>query len=68
MPRLHSTSIQINPVEMAAILAGLRLLQNAGLENTLPPGIEEIATDCGEFHPLDEDEIDGLIQRITRPD
>ena len=60
---LHCTTIQdVDRFELAAILAGLRLLQAAP---ALPPGIEKIATDCGDFEPLDDERIDALCERIN---
>ncbi|PZX14165.1 hypothetical protein LX81_02964 [Palleronia aestuarii] len=60
---LHSTAIEdVDRYELAAILAGLRLLQ---LTPALPPEVEEIATDCNEFTPLDAEQIDALCERIN---
>ena len=60
---LHTTRIEdVDRYELAAILAGLRLLQQTP---ALPPEIEEIATDCNEFTPLDGEQIDALCERIN---
>ncbi len=60
---LHSTAIEdVDRYELATILAGLRLLQQTP---ALPLEIEEIATDCNEFTPLDPEQIDALCERIN---
>lgn len=53
----------LNLVELASVLAGLRLLQ--AQSGALPDGIEMIASDCGEFTPLSEDGIDRLCYRLN---
>jgi hypothetical protein len=62
----HDTSViaDLDRCELAAILAGLRLLQAAP---TLPHAIQAIATDCGDFERLDAAEIDDLCERINTP-
>ena len=60
---LHVTTIHdVDRFELAAILAGLRLLQATP---ALPEEIEEIATDCGDFQRLDPEQIDDLCERIN---
>ena len=60
---LHSTDIRdVDRFELATILAALRLLQAAP---ALPPEIEEIATDAGDFERLDNEQIDDLCERIN---
>jgi len=50
-----------NDRELAAILTGLRMLQ----EQTCPAHLEDIATDGGRFPPLTADEIDALCERLN---
>ena len=60
---LHTTEIRdVDCYEMATILAALRLLQAAP---ALPREIEEIATECGDFERLDDEQIDELCERIN---
>ena len=60
---LHTTRIEdADRYELAAIRTGLRLLQQTP---HLPRDIEEIATDCHEFAPLDGEQIDALCKRIN---
>ncbi len=49
--------------EIAAVLAGLRMIQ----ESAAPwsPGIDDILTDCGAFEQLNNIEIDDLCERIN---
>ena len=49
--------------ELAAVLAGLRLLQSA---QEVPAGINDILTDSGEVEPLSVNLIDALCERINR--
>ncbi len=49
--------------EIAAVLAGLRLVQQS--EVCFPPGIDDILTECGAFDQLDNIEIDDLCERIN---
>lgn len=56
------TSVTLDRMEMAAVLAGLRLLQSA---QEVPAGINEVLTDCGEFAPLSLEQIDALCERIN---
>ena len=62
MPLHSCTLTDIDRYELATILAGLRLLQ---LTPALPPEIEEIATECGEFASLDSAQIEDLCARIN---
>lgn len=54
---------QIDDRELAAILAGLRLLQCYSDANR--PEIELVATDGGRFPRLDFTEIDTLCERLN---
>ena len=59
----HTTEIRdVDRFELATILAALRLLQATP---ALPSEIEEIATDCGDFERLDNEQIDELCERIN---
>ncbi|WP_299821225.1 hypothetical protein [uncultured Jannaschia sp.] len=62
MPLHSCTLTDIDRYELATILAGLRLLQQTP---ALPPEIEEIATECGEFTSLDSMQIEDLCARIN---
>ena len=54
--------LSVTPREFATILAALRFWQ----EQDAPPARQyDIATDCGEFEPLGEDEIDALCERLN---
>lgn len=53
--------IEISEREQAAILAGLRLLQDSDTSLV----IDDIATNCGEFESLRSIEIDDLCERIN---
>lgn len=50
--------------ELGAVLAGLRTWQ--AMSDGAPDGIADIADGCGEFEPLDADEIDALCERINQ--
>lgn len=50
--------------QAALVIAGLRLLQDAVDQNSFPPGIEDIATDDGQF-TLDADDISNLCEAIN---
>ena len=62
MPLHSCTLTDIDRYELATILAGLRLLQQTP---ALPPEIEEIATDCHEFTPLNSAQIEDLCERVN---
>lgn len=63
MSALSNTSaVTLDRIELAAVLAGLRLLQSA---LSVPPMINHILTDCGEFDPLSAEQIDALCERIN---
>ncbi len=49
--------------EFAAMLAGLRLLQEKGSGSN--PWLKSVATDCGRFAPLGAGEIDRLCERLN---
>jgi hypothetical protein len=52
--------------EVAAILTGLRLLQEAGDRSAvLSPALQDIVSDGGRLAPLDADELDQLAERIN---
>jgi hypothetical protein len=50
--------------ETAAVLAGLRLFQQAG-EKGLDMDIWDIATNSGETERLGDDEIDALCEKLN---
>lgn len=54
------TTVTLDPRELAAVLAGLRLVQRE-----LPQGVHDIFGDGGTIQPLDEDEIDALCETIN---
>ena len=53
--------------ELATILAALRVYQELGYgtESRQPIYINEIATNCGEFNPLDDQGIDTLCEKLN---
>lgn len=53
----------LNARELGAVLAGLRAWQAFG--DDAPDEINEIASNCETFRPLDADEIDHLCERIN---
>ncbi len=54
--------LSVTPREFATILAALRFWQ----EQDAPPARQyDIATDCGEFEPLGNDEIDTLCEQLN---
>jgi len=57
----------LNQKELAAVLAGLRMLQSVSLKNDglLPVEFADIMTDGGSFEGLDDIEIDELCQRLN---
>jgi len=56
----------LDRVELATILAALRLLQ---CMSQLPASLSEIMTDSGALAPLSLDQIDALCERLnTGPD
>jgi hypothetical protein len=60
------TEMQLNDREVAAVLAGLRLIERDVIGprlNRLPPGISAILEYAGE--PLSPTEIDDLCERIN---
>ncbi|MBP2480183.1 hypothetical protein J3A72_000475 [Stenotrophomonas sp. PvP093] len=60
---LGGTAFQLsNPLHLAAVLAGLRLLQNS---DTLPPDIDAILTDSGLLPRICDTDIDALCERLT---
>lgn len=55
--------MKLHPEELAAILAGLRLIQQSP---ALPPAIADIYTDSGALAGLTNAEIDGLCERLNQ--
>ena len=55
--------LSVTPREFATILAALRLL--AGARSHRQQRRYDIASDCGEFEPLDNDEIDTLCEQLN---
>ena len=53
--------------ELGTILAALRFYQQAGLcdSRNLPARFRDIATNLGQFVPLDEQGIDQLCERLN---
>lgn len=51
--------------DRATILAALRLYQHLKLLGTVPPAIQEIATDNQSFDDLSVQDIDGLCEEIS---
>ena len=58
----NTTSVRLDRFDLAAVLAGLRLLQTTP---QVSPEINAILTDCGEFVPPSLEEIDALCERIN---
>lgn len=63
-PRL-APAYRLHAEELAAVLAGLRMIQSAG---DLPGPIADIFTNCGELAGLTNDEIDRLCERLNTED
>jgi len=64
-------TLAVDGRELATILAALRFHQDENLRTS--PGIadqaiEDIATDCGSFKPLDFDDVSRLCERINIQD
>ena len=57
-----AAGVILTRAELAAVLAGLRLLQSS---QAVPAGITDIQTDCGEIDPLSLEQIDALCERIN---
>ncbi len=56
----------LNNRELAAVLAGLRLVQRELPRSTyLPQGVQDIYDDGGSITPLDEYEIDDLCEALN---
>ena len=51
--------------ELAAVLAGLRLLLRGLILKTLPDGIHDVYTDGEELAPLSLEEIEHLCERLN---
>lgn len=56
------TMPESDPRETAAVLAGLRTLQS---DRHRARELEDVLSNCGEFEPLSNDEIDSLCEAIT---
>lgn len=54
--------IELDDVELATILAGLRLLQERGY----PEFLLGIATGGGRFRPMNDGQIDRLYERLSQ--
>lgn len=60
------TTITLDTRELAAVLAGLRLVQRElPRSEFLPQGVQDIFDDGGTIDPLDEGEIDTLCETIN---
>lgn len=60
------TTITLDTRELAAVLAGLRLVQRElPRSEYLPQGVHDIFDDGGTIDPLSEDEIDTLCETIN---
>lgn len=61
------TTITLDNRELAAVLAGLRLIQRElPRSEFLPQGVQDIFDDGGTLVPLTEDEIDILAESINQ--
>lgn len=59
-------TITLDDRQLAAVLAGLRLVQRELPRGEyLPQGVHEIFDDSGSITPLTEDEIDDLCEEIN---
>lgn len=58
-----SLRLKLSDREVAAVLVGLRLLQNA---EALDVFLEDVATDGGRFERLSVEELDGLCRRVNQ--
>lgn len=61
---MATTIVEIDSRQLAAILAGLRIIQATGVSGQH----EEIATNCGEFDVLGDDDIDTLCEDLNCAD
>ncbi len=57
-----AAGVTLDRAELAAVLAGLRLLQSS---QAVPASITDIQTDGGEVEPLSLEQIDALCERIN---
>ena len=57
--------VKLNKREVAAVLAGLRLLECHAMDGYQEEGIVDIATNGDTFPPLSADEVDELCIRIN---
>lgn len=62
MPNLLKSTIALDGPEAATVIAALRFYQQA---ECLPSYIDYIASDNGQYAPLDDTEIDELCERIN---
>lgn len=53
--------------ELACVLAGLRTFQQERKRRRgmMPPGVHEIATNCGQFSSLSDEEVDELCAELN---
>ena len=60
-----TSTISLENREIAAVMAGLRLIQRELPRGEfLPQGVHDIYDNCGTLNPLSEDEIDELCERL----
>ncbi len=57
--------VKLNKREVAAVLAGLRLLECHAMDGYQEDGIADIATNGDTIQPLAANEVDDLCQRIN---
>jgi len=63
---LKKTTISLTDPELAAVLAGLRLLVAGAEEGNFDAvALADILTDCGKFKPLSVVAIDKLCERLN---
>lgn len=62
---MNTTSL--TPQQLAAVLAGLRLLQRDLIENVETSHVDEVLTDGGSFERITSDEVDDLCELINHP-
>jgi len=59
--------MKLSSREIATVLAALHVYTETGMEKPInqPDGINDIATNCGEFECMDSAEISVLSQKIN---
>lgn len=60
-----TNDMNLNARELAAVLAGLRLLECHAMDGYQEEGIADVANMGGTIEPLSAKEIDGLCQRLN---